>query len=222
MRIRRKSWARPELAASPFVIDCPDDWRGHWNAAFDRQQPLHLELGCGKGGFIAQKAFEKPDINFLAVDLKSEVLGLAKRNAERVYSEGGRAVDNLRIAAHNIEWIDHMLGPEDRIARIYINFCNPWPKKRDFKHRLTHPRQLALYKKFLLPGKELVFKTDDDILFEATAEYLTECGFKIIEHIVDLPIGHAASAIMTEHERMFREMGLPIHYIVAVLPEGNG
>ncbi len=222
MRIRRKSWARPELAASPFVIDCPDDWRGHWNAAFDRQQPLHLELGCGKGGFIAQKAFEKPDINFLAVDLKSEVLGLAKRNAERVYSEGGRAVDNLRIAAHNIEWIDHMLGPEDRIARIYINFCNPWPKKRDFKHRLTHPRQLALYKKFLLPGKELVFKTDDDILFEATAEYLTECGFKIIEHIVDLPIAHAASAIMTEHERMFREMGLPIHYIVAVLPEGNG
>lgn len=222
MRIRRKPWARPELAASPFVIDRPDNWRGRWNEAFDSQQPLHLELGCGKGGFIAQKAFENPGVNFLAVDLKSEVLGLAKRNAERVFSEGGRAVDNLRLAAHNIEWIDHMLGPEDRIARIYINFCNPWPKKRDFKHRLTHPRQLALYKKFLLPGHELQFKTDDDTLFEATGEYLVECGFDIIEHIVDLPTAHEASAIMTEHERMFRDMGLPIHYIAAVLPEGNG
>lgn len=219
MRIRRKSWARPELAASPFVIDHPDDWRGRWNQAFQRPQaPLHLELGCGKGGFIAQKAFETPDINFLAVDLKSEVLGLAKRNAERVYqAAGGRAVDNLRLAAHNIEWIDHMLAPEDQIAQIYINFCNPWPKKRDFKHRLTHPRQLALYKRFLLPGGALRFKTDDDTLFEATLGYLPESGFKIAEAIIDLPPSHEASAIMTEHERMFRAMGLPIRYIAAVL-----
>ncbi len=223
MRIRRKPWARPELAASPFVIDNPDDCRGRWKTLFDRPQaPLHLELGCGKGGFIAQKALENPDINFLAVDLKSEVLGLAKRNAERVYAEGGRAVDNLRLAAHNIEWIDHMLAPEDQIARIYINFCNPWPKKRDFKHRLTHPRQLALYKKILLPGGQLLFKTDDDTLFEATLEYLAESGFQVVEQMVDLPASHEASAIMTEHERMFRDMGLPIHYIAAVLPEGNG
>lgn len=222
MRIRRKPWARPELAESPFVIDRPDDCRGHWKETFARPDaPLHLELGCGKGGFIAQKAFENPNINFLAVDLKSEVLGLAKRNAERVYSEGGRAVDNLRLAAHNIEWIDHMLACEDQIAKIYINFCNPWPKKRDFKHRLTHPRQLTLYKKFLLPGHALWFKTDDDILFEATGEYLRECGFEIVEHVADLPASHEASTIMTEHERMFRDMGLPIHYIAAVLKEGH-
>ncbi len=222
MRIRRKPWARSELAASPFVIDAPDDCRGHWNALFERPQaPLYLELGCGKGGFIAQKAFDNPDINFLAVDLKSEVLGLAKRNAEQVYAQGGRTVDNLRLAAHNIEWIDHMLGPEDCIAQIYINFCNPWPKKRDFKHRLTHPRQLALYKKFLLPGHLLLFKTDDDTLFEATGEYLAESGFKVVECIADLPASHEASAIMTEHERMFRDMGLPIHYMAAVLPEGT-
>ncbi|MFV0496846.1 MAG: tRNA (guanosine(46)-N7)-methyltransferase TrmB [Candidatus Fimivivens sp.] len=221
MRIRRKPWARQELAESPFVIDCPDDCRGHWKTSFAHPEaPLHLELGCGKGGFIAQKAFENPDVNFLAVDLKSEVLGLAKRNAERVYAEGGRTVDNLRLAVHNIEWIDHMLAAEDQIAKIYINFCNPWPKKRDFKHRLTHPRQLALYKKFLLPGHRLLFKTDDDVLFDATGEYLIECGFKVIESLADLPASHQASAIMTEHERMFRDEGLPIHYIAAVLPEG--
>lgn len=222
MRIRRKAWARPELAASPFVIDRPDDCRGRWKQVFERREaPLHLELGCGKGGFIAQKAFETPDMNFLAVDLKSEVLGLAKRNAERVYGEGGRAVDNLRLAAHNIEWIDHMLAPEDQVARIYINFCNPWPKKRDFKHRLTHPRQLALYKKILMPGGRLLFKTDDDILFEATLGYLAEGGFEVTEAIADLPASHESSAIMTEHERMFRTMGLPIHYIAAVLKEEN-
>lgn len=222
MRIRRKAWARPELAASPFVIDRPDDCRGRWKQQFERPEaPLHLELGCGKGGFIAQKAFETPDINFLAVDLKSEVLGLAKRNAERVYGEGGRAVDNLRLAAHNIEWIDHMLAPEDQIAQIYINFCNPWPKKRDFKHRLTHSRQLALYKKFLLPGGWLLFKTDDDTLFEATLVYLAESGFEVGEAIADLPASHEASAIMTEHERMFRAMGMPIRYIAAVPKEEN-
>lgn len=222
MRIRRKPWARAELAASPFVIDRPEEWSGRWKEAFVRpQSPLYLELGCGKGGFIAQKAFETPDVNFLAVDLKSEVLGLAKRNAEQVFFEGGREVDNLRLAAQNIEWIDNIIAPEDSVARIYINFCNPWPKKRDFKHRLTHPRQLERYKRFLMPEHELLFKTDDDALFEATAEYLTECGFKIIQQTFDLPESHEASAIMTEHERMFRDMGLPIHYIAAVLPEGN-
>lgn len=222
MRIRRKSWARPELAASPFVIDRPEEWRGRWKEAFaNPQAPLYIELGCGKGGFIAQKAFETPNVNFLAVDLKSEVLGLAKRNAERVFSEGERQVENLRLAAHNIEWIDNIIAAEDSVKRIYINFCNPWPKKRDFKHRLTHPRQLAKYKGFLMPGHELLFKTDDDMLFEATEEYLIECGFNIIEKSFDLPETHEASFIMTEHERMFRDMGLPIHYIAAMLPEGN-
>lgn len=222
MRIRRKPWARPELAASSFVIDQPETLRGRWKAAFaNPAAPLCLELGCGKGGFIAQKAFNTPDVNFLAVDLKSEVLGLAKRNAEKVFLQGGREVENLRLAAYNIEWIGNIISAEDKIAKIYINFCNPWPKKRDFKHRLTHPRQLELYKKFLLPGHELLFKTDDDMLFEASSEYLLACGFVITEQIYNLPESHEASAIMTEHERMFRDMGLPIHYIAAVLPEGN-
>ena len=83
MRIRRKPWARPELAACPFCIDNPEENIGHWQEAFPKQQPLHLELGCGKGGFIAQRAVSHPEINFLAVDIKSDILGLTKRNIEQ-------------------------------------------------------------------------------------------------------------------------------------------
>lgn len=139
MRIRRKQWARPELAVCPFFVAHPEELKGRWNGAFVRPGPITLELGCGKGGFIAQAAFESPEKNFLGVDLKSEVLGLAKRNAERVFAAGGRPVDNLLLTAQNIEWITNILCAEDEIERVYINFCNPWPKKRDGKHRLTHP-----------------------------------------------------------------------------------
>lgn len=127
-------------------------------------------------------------------------------------------VDNLLLTAQNIEWITNILCAEDEIERVYINFCNPWPKKRDGKHRLTHPRQLVQYLTFLRPGRLLTLKTDDDELYEASLGYFEECGFTILERIRSLPEGHPASRIMTEHERMFRGMGLPIHYI-AVTPK---
>lgn len=218
MRMRRKPWARPELAASPFVIDSPAELKGRWRESFARQeQPLYLELGCGKGGFIAQKAFETPDINFLAVDIKSEVLAVGRRQADKIFAEGNREVDNLRLTAQNIEYIDNILDEKDNVKRIYINFCNPWPKKRDFKHRLTHPRQLEKYKSFMAEDCDIVFKTDDDLLYQATQEYFEEAGFEITEQNDALPEGHWASKIITEHELKFREMGLDIHYIRAVL-----
>lgn len=218
MRMRRKPWARPELAASPFVIDAPAEFKGRWKEAFARQdQPLHLELGCGKGGFIAQKAFETPDINYLAVDIKSEVLAVGRRAADKIFAEGGREVDNLRLTAQNIEYIENILSAEDDVKRIYINFCNPWPKKRDFKHRLTHTRQLEKYKGFMAADCDIVFKTDDDLLYQATREYFSESGFEITEQNDDLPESHWASSIITEHELKFRGMGLPIHYIRAIL-----
>lgn len=219
MRIRRKSWARPELAVCPFFIDQPESLKGRWHTAFVRPAPVILELGCGKGGFIAQAALETPEKNFLAVDLKSEVLGLAKRNAERVFAQGGREVDNLLLTAQNIEWLSSILGEEDEIERVYINFCNPWPKKRDYKHRLTHPRQLVQYRRFLRPGSLLSFKTDDDDLFAMSRGYFEECNFEILECIESLPEDHSASHIMTEHERMFRDMNLPIHYLLVTPKE---
>ena len=129
MRIRRKPWARPELAACPFCIDDPENHIGHWHELFPKRQPLHLELGCGKGGFMAQKALQNPQINFLAVDIKSDILGLTKRNIEKAYEQAGKEVDNVRIFAYDIERILQVLDRNDEVERIYINFCNPGPRK---------------------------------------------------------------------------------------------
>lgn len=220
MRIRRKPWARPELAACPFFIDRPELLRGGWAGAFaNPAAPIHLELGCGKGAFIAELAASHPQVNYLGVDIKSEVLALAKRNAEHTFALADRPVENLLLTAYDIERIGGMMGGGDRVSRLYIHFCNPCPKQRNAKHRLTHPRQLEQYKRFLLPGGELRFKTDDDALFEATLESLAQCGFLIEECIADLPAGHEAAAIQSEHEQMFRRMGLPVKYIAASAPK---
>ena len=220
MRIRRKPWARPELAACPFYVDHPSEWRGEWASHFARPgQPIDLELGCGKGGFISQKASAEPERNFIAVDIKSEMLALAKRKSEAAYAAAGRPIDNLFIMSQEIELITDMLAPEDRIERIYINFCNPCPKKRSWKHRLTHTRQLEKYKTFLVPNGDLFLKTDADLLFDATLGYLAEAGFTVVEQTRDLPLDHPADAIITEHENMFREQGIPIKYLHAKGPK---
>ena len=214
MRIRRKQWARPELAVCPFFVAHPEELKGRWNGAFVRPGPITLELGCGKGGFIAQAAFESPEKNFLGVDLKSEVLGLAKRNAERVFAAGGRPVDNLLLTAQNIEWITNILCVEDEIERVYINFCNPWPKKRDGKHRLTHPRQLTQYREFLVPGGEIYFKTDDDILFDASLDYFQQCGFALRYCTRNLHASGYEPNYMSEHEIMFTRQGIATKFAI--------
>jgi len=217
--MRRKPWARPELAACPFFVDHPAERRGEWAKHFARpEQPMDLELGCGKGGFISVLASQTPERNFIAVDIKSEVLALAKRKSEAAFAAADRPVDNLFLMSQEIECITDILSPQDRIERLYINFCNPCPKKRSWKHRLTHARQLEKYKTFLVPGADLYFRTDDDTLFDATLAYLAEAGFAVLEQTRDLPPDHPADAIVTEHERMFRDLGIPIKYLHAEAP----
>ena len=147
MRMRRKPWAGPELDASLVYNKNPADYIGKWQSAFAKEQPFVVELGCGKGSFIAQKAYAHPENNYLAFDIKSDVLGTAKRNIEAVY--GTTDCPNVRITAFDIERINLILSPEDSVQEIYINFCNPWPKAKHKKRRLTYPRQLESYKTFL-------------------------------------------------------------------------
>lgn len=215
MRIRRKPWARPELAACPFCIDDPENHIGHWHELFPKRQPLHLELGCGKGGFMAQKAVQNPQINFLAVDIKSDILGLTKRNIEKAYEQAGKEVDNVRIFAYDIERILQVLDRNDEVERIYINFCNPWPKKKHKKKRLTYPRQLFFYQEFLKDGGEIWFKTDDDELFEESLDYFAMCGFTQKFITYDLAASGFAENIVTEHEQMFMDQGIKIKFLIA-------
>lgn len=215
MRIRRKPWARPELEACPFCIDNPEEWKGRWNTAFkDNSRPLYMELGCGKGGFISQTAPANPDINFLALDIKSEMLGLAKRKLEAAYNKAGADTDNILIMCQNIEKISNAFGDGDSIDRIYINFCNPWPRNKHKKRRLTHSRQLIQYRTFLKDGGEIHFKTDDDELFDESFEYFRECGFTELSRTYDLHSENYPQNVMTEHEQMFIEMGKKIKFAV--------
>ena len=217
MRIRYKKWARPELEASKFYIDEPEKMKGKWKTFFKNpNNPLHIELGCGKGQFISNLASENLDKNYIAIDLIDAMLGLAKRNVEQVYAEKNIKPENIVLTRYDIERILQILDKEDKIERIYINFCNPWPKGKHRKKRLTHTRQLEKYKQFLTPNGEIYFKTDDDDLFNSTLLYLEETGFEVKAKTYDLhqePIFE--HNIETEHEKMFTEQGIKIKALIA-------
>ena len=216
MRIRFKPWARSELEASKFYIDNPEEYKGKWKKLFNNNNPIHLELGCGKGNFISQLAVQNENINYIAIDLVDAMLGLAKRNIESVYKKENKEINNVYLTRYDIERILNILDKDDEIERIYINFCNPWPRGKHRKKRLTHTRQLEKYKEFLCKNGEVYFKTDDDGLFNDSINYFIESGFEIIDKTFD--ISNAPEFwdnIITEHEKMFMEQGINIKALKA-------
>lgn len=215
MRIRYKPWARPELEASKFYIDNPEDFKGKWKEQFkDTTNPLYIELGCGKGGFISQISFKNENINFIAIDLVDAMLGLAKRKIEETFEN--KEINNVYLTRYDIERIHNIFDKTDEIQRIYINFCNPWPRGKHKKKRLTHTRQLEKYKEFLKEGSEIYFKTDDDNLFDESITYFKETGFRIEKMTYDLEKEENFwENIETEHEKMFKEQGIKIKALIA-------
>ena len=221
MRIRRKKWAKDELEGSKFYIDKPDGYKGKWKEMFKSEQPIHIELGM----FISSLASKNQNVNYIAVDMIEAMLGLSKRNIEEAYINANLVEDtenikpnNLWLIRANVEHIENVFSKEDEIERIYINFCNPWPKGKHRKKRLTHTRQLEKYKQFLIPNGEIYFKTDDDSLFESSLLYFEEAGFKLLNKTYDLhnePIFE--KNIETEHEKMFSEQGIKIKALIAQL-----
>lgn len=214
MRIRRKKWAKQELEEAKFYIDQPEIYKNQWQQQFPKQQPIELELGCGKGTFIAQLASRHPNINYIAVDMIEAMLGLAKRNIEQAYQM--QNPENLLLIRANVERIFEIFGEKDSVDKIYINFCNPWPRGKHNKRRLTHTRQLENYKKILKQNGEIHFKTDNDELFADSLAYFQESKFEILRQTVDLhkePIFE--ENIWTEHETMFSEQGLKIKALIA-------
>lgn len=216
MRIRFKPWARPELEASNFYIDNPEEYKGKWKELFNNNNPIYLELGCGKGNFISNLAVKHEDINFIAIDLVDAMLGLAKRNIESSYQMANKEINNVYITRYDIERIFNIFNKEDEISRIYINFCNPWPRGKHHKKRLTHIRQLEKYREFLKDNGEIYFKTDDDSLFSDSLSYFDKSGFEIIDKTFDLENElDFWENIMTEHEKMFMEQGIKIKALKA-------
>ena len=235
MRIRFKPWAREELLSSPFYVDNPQMYKNKWKTAFNNDYPIYLELGCGKGNFIAKmsKANREKHINYIAIDLVDSMLGIAKRNVEKEYGirntidkeeieneiEKQKVVTNLKLTRYDIALISNIFGEKDDVERIYINFCNPWPRGKHHKKRLTHPRQLEQYKTFLVKGGYIFFKTDDNYLFEDSINYFKDTGFEIEKLTYDLAnekdFWLGEENIETEHEKMFKKDGIKIKALIA-------
>ena len=235
MRIRFKPWAREELETSPFYIDNPQDYKNKWKNLFEKEAQIYVELGCGKGNFIAKlsKNNEEKNINFIAIDLVDAMLGLAKRNLELEYGirttlekeeieneiEKQKVIKNVKLTRYDISLVSNIFGKEDNIQRIYINFCNPWPRGKHHKKRLTHTRQLMQYKEFLSDNGEIFFKTDDDLLFADSLIYFEQSGFKIQKKTYDLKnekdFWNGEENIETEHEKMFQKEGIKIKALIA-------
>ena len=217
MRIRKKRWAQPELDKCPYYIPNAEDYRGKWHEVFNNpERPIYMEVGCGKGMFVSQAALKYPGINFVALDIKNDMLGVARRTIEKMFAEAGRTPDNIRIVSDNISFVSNAFSEEDTVDRIYINFCNPWPRPKHHKRRLTHPRQLVQYRTFLKDGGEIRFKTDDDDLFEQSIPYFEENGFEIGYITRDLHASDFSENFVTEHEKMFTDEGKKIKFLIAV------
>lgn len=205
MRMRRKKHLSERLdACSDVLIDDIFKYTGNLKAVFKNDNPLHLEIGCGKGGFIFGMAKRNPDVNFIAIEKNLNVLVLA---AEKIQREG---VKNVKFFAGDAGILEGF-QTETRCDVIYINFCDPWAKKRYAKRRLTHEKQLALWETLLKKNGEIHFKTDNKDLFEFSLNSFSAYDMKLKNITFDLHKSDFQENVMTEYETMFSEMGLPIY-----------
>ena len=210
MRIRYKKWARPELEASKFYIDNPENWKGNWSSFFaNPDNPLHLELGCGKGQFMSTLAKLNPDINYIAIEKFDSVL---LRCLEKIINDD---IPNLKIAVMDAAVLGTYFA-DDEVDRIYLNFSDPWPKSHHAKRRLTSPLFLDLYKHVLKDEGEIHFKTDNRGLFEYSLESFNNNGFKLSHISLDLHMDTEKypDNITTEFEDKWSKLG-PIYRLEA-------
>lgn len=177
---------------------------------FGNNNPVQLEIGCGKGKFIQKLAEENPDINFLALEQTANVLVTAM---ERTAESG---IKNLKYYAGKAEYLEKIIAPET-VELIYLNFSCPFPKESYAKHRLTHPLFLKIYRTILKKDGYIKQKTDNMRLFEFSVENFSQNGFALRNVSLDLHNSKITGNIMTEYEERFTEMGLPIYYLEAYL-----
>lgn len=170
--------------------------------------PLHLEIGCGKGGFITETARRNPDIQFLAVEKVPSVLVLAmeKVAAEELSNVQFFSGDVMRLA-------DYPLA--GKCERIYLNFSDPWPRTKHAKRRLTAPSFLELYRQLLVENGEIIMKTDNVPLFEYSLETLPENGFVLTDTTYDLHSLNDPNNVVTEYEANFSSQGISICRLIA-------
>lgn len=210
MRLRNKPWAEDYLNEHPdLVVSNPEDYKGRWNELFGNNNPLHIEVGTGKGQFITGMAKANPNINYIGIELFDSVIVIAAKKA----IEAGQP-ENLRLLNVNGSKLEEYFAKGD-VSQVYLNFSDPWPKTRHAKRRLTHANFLSLYEKVLIDNGEIHFKTDNRGLFEFSLMSLTDYGMKLKLVSLDLHNDDVEDNIMTEYEEKFSSKGQPIYRLEA-------
>lgn len=209
MRLRNVPGARDEIAANRFVVQCPEEYKGRWSEKFGNNNPIHIEVGMGKGQFIIRLAELNPDINFIGIEKFSSVLIRAVEKQEE------KELPNLCFIRFDAEDIEDIFG-KDEVDRIYLNFSDPWPKDRHAKRRLTSTRFLGRYSSFLKEEGFVAFKTDNVDLFNFSLEQVEEAGWRLEDVTFDLHNSpYNEGNVMTEYEERFSAKGNPICRLVA-------
>ncbi len=212
MRLRNIAGSREIIGESGFVVHSPERQKGNWPGIFGNNNPVHLEIGMGKGRFLMDMAKEHPAINYVGIEKYSSVLLRAVQKMEQEPAP----LPNVRFIRMEAEAITDVFG-QGEVGRIYLNFSDPWPKDRHAKRRLTSREFLSRYDKLLKPGGQLEFRTDNKELFVFSLEELEPAGWRAKEVTYDLhhDKGMMEGNIMTEYEERFSSMGNAICKYVA-------
>ncbi len=205
MRLRHNPKADIAVENSEYVEQDPKSRKGHWKELFGNDNPIHIEIGMGKGRFLMELALQNPEINYVGIERVATVLYKALKKQEEL------KLPNLRLMAFNADEINEVFE-KDEVERIYLNFSDPWPKDRHALRRLTSPRFLKLYDEFLKKDGFIEFKTDNRSLFDYSLEAAVEAGWKTRDITYNLHNSeYAEGNIMTEYEEKFSSMGVPIN-----------
>jgi tRNA (guanine-N7-)-methyltransferase len=210
MRLRRKPWidkALTEVLESYLYMEGLERFRGQWQQRFPGKE-ICLEIGCGKGRFITGMAALHPEKAFIGIETARDVAFFAARKAKEA------ALTNVCILCANAEQVEEWFAPGE-VARLYLNFSDPWPKARHAKRRLTHHNFLARYEKLLAPSGTLRFKTDNRALFDFSLEEFREYGMEVRTVSYDLHHSNLENEVQTEYEERFSAAGAPINFCEA-------
>lgn len=210
MRLRRIKGADEAVEQSSFCISVPSELKGNWHTLFENKNPIHMEIGMGKGQFIMTLARKYPHINYIGMERCTSVLFRALQKMEQ------EPLENLRFLCEDAIRLPEFFAPGE-IDRIYLNFSDPWPKDRHAKRRLTSQTFLSCYHQVLTPLGHIEFKTDNRSLFDFSLEEIQNAGWNINAHTLDLhndPVMNEGN-ILTEYEEKFSSMGNPIFKLIA-------
>lgn len=213
MRLRNIPGADDVIRRHPIAVKESKEYKGKWNALFENENPIHIEIGMGKGQFILTLAKQNPQINYIGIERYSSVL---LRALEKFDTEEFCELTNVRFICMDAMELPDVFEAEE-VEKIYLNFSDPWPKKRHARRRLTSIVFFAQYDKVLAKDGVVEFKTDNRPLFEFSLEQVEEAGWKLLGSTFDLHHDAAMNQgnVMTEYEEKFSAQGNPIHKLIA-------